>query len=160
MRTITRITVCLIALLWIWSGILKLLAPDAFRAVIVSHGVLPSSLVGPASRGVPFVEVCLGLAFAWFYGRRTPTIRLLMASLALVSVFSAYLAAVPAQIIAETGCGCQAGRGLSRSLSDSVGIGARASAMWFNAALAAIHVVLILAIRKQGRPAAEHPTPA
>lgn len=158
MRTIARILVCLTAVLWIWSGMLKLLAPDAFQAVIAVHGVLPEALIVPAVRGVPLVEVCLGLGFAWYFGHRAATMRLLGVSLALITLFTVYLAMVPAQIIREAGCGCQGGSGVSRSFTDSIGIDARASAMGFNTALAAIHLFLILIVNKHGDQAAKCPS--
>jgi hypothetical protein len=85
MKTATKTIVGLIALLWVWSGALKLLAPDAFSAVLDAHGVISDGLILVTARGVPFIEICLGLGFAWTFGHRVSTLRLLVASLVLVS---------------------------------------------------------------------------
>jgi hypothetical protein len=148
MKTATKTIVGLIALLWVWSGALKLLAPDAFSAVLDAHGVISDGLILVTARGVPFIEICLGLGFAWTFGHRVSTLRLLVASLVLVSVFSMYLAVVPVDSIQAVGCGCQAGTAGPRSFAESLGMETRTAALVFNALLTAAHLVLILVIAR------------
>lgn len=160
MKTVVRILICLTAVFWIWSGMLKLLAPEAFRAVVAAHGVVPEALVIPAVRGIPLAEVSLGLGFAWYFGHRAAITRTLGISLALITVFTGYLLMVPAEIVREAGCGCQGGAGVSHSFSDSVGVDVRTTAVTLNAALAAIHLLLMLFVRRYWNPPVSSLVPA
>lgn len=156
-KYIADIVVLSISVLWTWSGIVKLIAPHAFRHTLNEHGLIPASITSVVAIGVPLLEVILGIGIAWVLGRTLPTMRLLIFSLALICLMTGYLLAVPSEVIAKSGCGCQGG--VSTTLTERAEIDARIAAVGFNTILFTAHTITLILLRSRMRVrATECPT--
>ena len=52
----------LLGIVFIWSGISKLLSPDEFAGIISAYALLPDNLVSPAAIALPAAELVFGIA--------------------------------------------------------------------------------------------------
>jgi hypothetical protein len=118
-----------------------MLSPAEFREIVAAHEVLSGSLkVAAASLGL--IEAGIGFAIV-AAGGGARRICVLLPSLLLLAVVSAYLAFVPAEVLSSVGCGCGLGRSNAGGYSWSwINWGA-------NFIMAALHVPLLLGV---GRP--------
>lgn len=154
MKRVVDTIVVSIAVLWAWSGMVKLLTPRAFRQTLHEHGLIPPSITSAVAAGVPLLEVALGISFGWVLGRALPTMRLLAFSLGLICLMTVYLVLVPPAVIAESGCGCQGG--VSAALTERAGIDTRTSAIGFNTILLTAHTIALITLRFRVRRQATH----
>ncbi len=52
----------ILGLVFIWSGVSKLLSPDNFAAIISAYGLVPEKLLYPVARGLPALEFAAGVS--------------------------------------------------------------------------------------------------
>jgi uncharacterized membrane protein YphA (DoxX/SURF4 family) len=57
-----RIFRTILGLIFIWSGVSKLLAPDDFAAIISAYGLVSERLVYPVAVGLPVLEFAAGIS--------------------------------------------------------------------------------------------------
>lgn len=105
-----------IAGVWIYSGISKVIEPEVFRIAVEAHGLLPSWI---GRGGVPLgvVEVFLGFGVVAF-GRQPRLVWVASgASLVVLASMTVYLTSVPDKALAAAGCGCRGGVSTANSSS-------------------------------------------
>lgn len=92
-----------LGLMFLLAGYHKLADGAAFRITLLEYQVLPETLVAPASRIIPIVEVLLGGAwlFAWYGAGMTA-----MASAGLLGVYAAAIALNIMRGRVHFDCGC------------------------------------------------------
>jgi len=150
----------LIAVVWIVSGTAKLLNLDAFREIVLAHGVIERGTDSVVFL-VPVLELALGITLGLFGGsRQRPRASVTLASLSVVSlvVFTVYLSRVPAEVLEAVGCGCHGAARLER-----VDMPYRHILLVTNASLIALHTPLFLTIirgRMNTTPPATVPSPS
>jgi hypothetical protein len=123
----------LLTILWTASGLAKLIALPAFRAILQDHGVLCERAISLAW-AVPMVEVLLGAAtFVAFRTQRGQPLRRIVvtASVVLLAAFCAYVSRVREDVFQTVGCGCQGAFGLT----DITGSPSRAAVITVNLVL-------------------------
>lgn len=148
-RLVTGVAL-LLAAVWAWSGVAKLLDPEAFAVVVMNHGVFPETAAWAAWAVGP-VEVLLAIGIGVYAGRtRGPGLACTLVSLALIGVFSVYLLNVPEASLRAVGCGC---RGSSLSGLDHQ---SRTVSLATNAGFALLHTPLLLRL---GTGVVETPRP-
>ena len=54
------LTRCVIGIIFIYAGIVKLAEPKVFAVLIDSFGILPSVMITPAALGLPLLEILTG----------------------------------------------------------------------------------------------------
>ena len=119
-----------LGLLFIWSGVTKLVQPGVFREAVVNFQLLPPWAVEPVVRLVPWWEICGGAALV--LGWATAGAAALTAG--LLALFSAAIASAMARGITGD-CGCF-GPGMDRSigwaalLEDLALLGAALGVLW------------------------------
>lgn len=96
--------VLFIGAVWAWAGLDKLTGLDEFRRTIHAHGILPDRYSAFLAV-IPAVEVGFGFAIVAF-GAGSRRAWVLISTLLLLGLFTAYLLAVPAHTRAAAGCGC------------------------------------------------------
>lgn len=98
----------LLAVVWLFAALTKVLDWSAFREVVVIHDVIPGVAL-PFLWVVPLAEGALGLGLLSSVGSqsRIPLLRraLMVATLVLM-LFGVYIWLVPGATIEATGCGC------------------------------------------------------
>jgi len=99
-------TFCLvsIALVWLSSGIYKLLHIDEFETIIRAHDILPRQ-VYPYLVAVPVIEIALGISVGVVVEIKLLKLILGISSV-LTGIFLVYILLVPADTIKSVGCGC------------------------------------------------------
>jgi uncharacterized membrane protein YphA (DoxX/SURF4 family) len=58
---IYRIVRTILGIIFIWSGVSKLLSPDDFAAIISAYGLVSEKLVYPVAAGLPALEFAAGI---------------------------------------------------------------------------------------------------
>lgn len=95
-----------IACVWIYSGISKVIEPEVFRTAVEAHGLLPS-WIGRGGIPLGVVEVFLGFGVVAF-GRQPRLVWVASgASFAVLVGMTLYVARVPEKALASAGCGCR-----------------------------------------------------
>ncbi len=124
----------LIAIVWAWSAMAKLLDLASFEETVRAHGVLEEPVVAVVWL-VPLIE--LVAAFATLPRLGELSRKGLTASLVLVVLLSVYLACVPRESLETVGCGCHGGTGVTTVL----GVPIRTALLLANAVFMALHGV-------------------
>jgi hypothetical protein len=137
-----RVSVFLIMLMWVIPGFLKVKDISAFVSIVETHEVIPEQYepllmwVGPG-------ELVMGLLLVFVMGSelRKPFGKLvLVASMALIGVFTYYLTLVDPVVLQESGCGCLSDYRIASGIED----GARYFAYGKNLIILILHVVALL----------------
>ena len=137
-----RVSVFLIMLLWVIPGFLKVKDISAFMGIVEQHEVIPEQYepllmwVGPG-------ELVMGLLLVFVMGSelRKPFGKLvLLASMALIGVFTYYLTLVDPVVLQTSGCGCLSDYRIASGMED----GPRYFAYGKNLILLILHVVALL----------------
>lgn len=137
-----RLSVFLIMLLWVIPGFLKVKDISAFMGIVEQHEVIPEQYepllmwVGPG-------ELVMGLLLVFVMGSelRKPFGKLvLLASMALIGVFTYYLTLVDPVVLQTSGCGCLSDYRIASGIED----GPRYFAYGKNLILLILHVVALL----------------
>lgn len=130
-----------IACVWIYSGISKVIDPEVFRTAVEAHGLLPS-WIGRGGIPLGVVEVFLGFGVVAF-GRQPRLIWAASgASFAMLAGMTVYLTRVPEKTLASAGCGC---RGRATQTKET----SPATLFMVNGLLLAAHVPACLVRPKQ-----------
>ncbi len=112
-RTIARLIVCAMALVFVFSAAMKVLDPAHFRDAVREQGVVPSAYVSLAAWGFTAVEGFCGLLalYAVLVDRRAPSpltppwaARGLALLFAIIAAYAAVLVVQPPP--KPTSCGC------------------------------------------------------
>lgn len=90
-----------VAGVFVYAGVPKLLEPAAFAQSISNYHLVPESLVGPIAAVVPVLEIVVALALVTGFAARGAAI----AAAAMLAVFSAAIAQAIARDI-DIACGC------------------------------------------------------
>jgi len=111
-----------LGLMFLLAGYHKLADAAAFRITVLEYQVLPGSLVSPATRLIPLVELLLGGAwlFGWYGGAITAT-----ASAGLLGLYAAAIALNIMRGRVHFDCGCGFGGKSDREQYLSGGLIAR-----------------------------------
>jgi|GEM_PF-3306087 len=124
------------ALVLLYTGSAKLLAPSAFAETINTHGLIPRDLTPHVAWGVIAMELAVGISTLWLVLAER---RIKPAAIGAGLVFTAFAWYAGAMILfpppAPTGCGC-AGSGVT-DIADWGAI------TWRNAATAALLLVAL-----------------
>lgn len=54
-----------LAVVFLWAGITKLMAPRAFAVILSRYGMVPEPLLAPAAIGLPLLETAAGIGLIW-----------------------------------------------------------------------------------------------
>jgi len=97
----------LIALVWIWSGVQKLLFPSRFIEVVEAHGVVPRNAAGWSVAIIP-IELAVGLVLIMSIGWSSAKGKVVVVLLSLLATvgLTGYLLMVPEEVLVRSGCGC------------------------------------------------------
>jgi uncharacterized membrane protein YphA (DoxX/SURF4 family) len=115
---------------FIWAGVLKFQAPQAFADSIATFRLLPAQLINLLALGLPPFEIAIGLLCVFGFPRRLGT----FCALVLCAVFASALASAFLRGI-EVDCGCFGSGGSSfskmwLSLGRALGLGAVATVLY------------------------------
>jgi hypothetical protein len=156
LRILPTAAAYVLTVLWLASGLAKLIALDTFKVVLLNHGVLSDRAIDLAWI-VPGIETALGLAIIVAHaGRGLPALRRVCAavSVVLLVVFCFYIARVPEEIFRTVGCGCQGAFGLT----DLTGSPSRAAAIGVNGVFVLMSIALWFSPVRSA-PASPEPAP-
>lgn len=102
----------LLAGIWLFAGIAKLINNHHFSNVLNEHSVLPLTLVPVVSSAAPALEVTLGIGLILLpesRGSRACAV-VPMCSFALLALLAVYMFLVPPESLRNAGCGCTGSR--------------------------------------------------
>jgi hypothetical protein len=137
-----RFSVFMIMLLWVIPGFLKVKDISAFVGIVEKHEVIPEQYepllmwVGPG-------ELVMGLLLVFVMGselRKAFGKLVLLASMALIGVFTYYLTLVDPVVLQTSGCGCLSDYRIASGLEN----GPRYFAYGKNLILLILHIVALL----------------
>lgn len=104
---IPSIVVAAAAIVLIYTGSAKLLAPSTFAQTIASHGLIPEVLTPHVAWGVIALELLVGVSSLWLLTGRRLTRHAAMGAAAVFAAFAWYAGAmVVFPPPAPTSCGC------------------------------------------------------
>ncbi len=135
-----RSCVLILAIVWMWAGVWKVLNWTAFVSIVDGHGVTPRSVLGLIWI-VPAVEVALGVALACLAspgGNRSSALGWIVASAVALAGATVYVWMVPAQVIQTLGCGCR-----PSLLSAGTSLGERSGTLAINAVMFGLHLACL-----------------
>jgi hypothetical protein len=136
MEYLGLVTRLLVGLVFLVAGATKLRDPLGFRAAVANYRILPEALVTPVARGLPVVEVAVGVML--LVGVLIVPVAVL-AALVLVAFAGAIWVNVRRERTIGCGCGFAGRQQVSRRLVVRNGLlatAALAAAVWPSAALA------------------------
>jgi putative oxidoreductase len=133
----------MLAAVFLWASVPKLLDPGRFAADIENYRVLPDGLIGHAALFVPVFELIVGLGLLWPRYQRGAA----LLATAMLLVFSVAMAQARMRGI-DLSCGC-------------FGAAFEAKVSWWtvlrSGTLALIAVLPLLMLRSDSRPARSRP---
>lgn len=128
--------VLVLAIVWMWAGVWKILNWATFVGIVGGHEVVPQSF-RRLIWIVPAAEVGLGGALAGLAspaGDRNTALGWIVGSALALAKATIYVWLVPAQIIQTLGCGCR-----PSLLPAGTSIGGKSEALALNAILFGLH---------------------
>lgn len=137
-----RFSVFMIMLLWVIPGFLKVKDISAFVGIVEKHEVIPEQYepllmwVGPG-------ELVMGLLLVFVMGSELRKVfgkLVLLASMALIGVFTYYLTLVDPVVLQTSGCGCLSDYRIASGIEN----GPRFFAYGKNLILLILHIVALL----------------
>lgn len=138
---VARVCVALVMLMWVVSGLLKVLDVSAFIEIVEQHQVI-ADRYEPLLVYVGPIEIVLGLALVFAAGSELTKLfgrALLVLSLLATIGLTYYVTLVDPVVLQESGCGCLGDYRVASGIENS----ARIFAYGKNVILIALHVVAL-----------------
>lgn len=148
MKSAYLLIVSMISIMWLWSGVLKLVDINGFERVIHGQDALPDSLIGVAAIVWPLFEVSIGIVMAYSCGASRVHRREIVVSLFAVLALSLYIASIPAPRIERVGCGCHGA--WNEQAARSFDVDSKTAVLLVNTGLSAIHLAALMLARGGG----------